>query len=350
MPRVILSALLAAGLVVAGLPDSAAQDQKKKEKPKALPRVAVADPAKAKEDPDFAVQGEYEGDAKGPDEAHKVGAQVVAQGEGKFAVKFHIGGLPGAGWDGKRALNGTAERVDGKVVVRNQNGKDMGAIADGALTLTATGEVTGTLKKVERKSPTLGAKPPEGAVVLFGGAGDEKNWTNGNLVELSDGKFLGIVPRGGSMKGKQAFGAFQAHLEFRLPWMPNSRGQGRANSGVYVQDRYEIQVLDSFGLKGENNECGGIYQAYKPKVNMCLPPLAWQTYDIVFTPAAFDGDKKVKPARLTVSHNGVMIHDDVELKGPSGGGQKETAAGGPFQLQDHGDPLVFRNIWVLEKK
>ena len=156
-----------------------------------------------------------------------------------------------------------------------------------------------------------------------GGPDDVSKWDKGKIAELSDGKFL-AVSKTGSIRSKEKFGAFKAHVEFRLPWMPNSRGQGRANSGVYVQDRYEIQVLDSFGLKGENNECGGVYTQFKPLVNMCLPPMQWQTYDIDFTPAQFEGDKKTKPARLTVRHNGVTIHDGVELKGPCPGGKPET--------------------------
>jgi hypothetical protein len=110
-------------------------------------------------------------------------------------------------------------------------------------------------------------------------------------------------------------------------------------------------VLDSFGLKGENNECGGIYTQHKPLVNMCLPPLAWQTYDIEFTPAEFDADgKKTKNARTTILHNGVKIHDNVEHPKECPAGQKETAKPGPFQLQDHGDPVVYNNIWVVEVK
>src|SRR5207248_3389250 len=154
------------------------------------------------------------------------------------------------------------------------------------------------MSKVVRKSKTLGEKLQAGAVVLFGGVGDEKNWDGGKLTELSDGKFLNI-----GIKSKQKFQAFKAHVEFRLPWMPNSTGQERANSGVYFQDRYECQVLDSFGLNGENNECGGIYTQHKPKVNMCLPPMVWQTYDIEFTPAEFGADgKKTKNGRATVYH------------------------------------------------
>jgi len=203
---------------------------------------------------------------------------------------------------------------------------------------------------VERKSKTLGEKPPQGATVLWGKEGDEKNWTNGKLMELSDGKFLTVAKTGG-IKSKEKFGSFKAHVEFRLPWMPNSTGQARGNSGVYLQDRYEVQVLDSFGLKGENNECGGIYTQHKPLVNMCLPPLAWQTYDVEFTPATFDAEgKKTKNGRTTIYHNGVKIHDDVEFPKECPGGQKESAEPGPFQFQDHGDPVVYRNVWVVPTK
>jgi len=218
---------------------------------------------------------------------------------------------------------------------------EVGVIDNGKLIIGIVAE----MKKIERKSPTLGAEPPKGAVVLFGKEGDESNWNVGKIVELSDGKFLN-----NGIKSKEAFGNFSMHVEFRLPWMPNSREQGRGNSGVYLQDRYEVQVLDSFGLKGLNNECGGIYTLHAPKVNMCYPPMVWQTYDIDFTAATFEGDKKKTPARSTIKHNGVLIHDDVELKGITGGGQPETAMPGPIQLQNHGDPVVFRNIWVMEKK
>lgn len=338
MVRLALSALLGAGLLVACLPTSVGQD--KKEKPK---RIAIDDPANVKDDVDFQIQGEYEGAVSNNQAETKVGAQVVAKGDGKFDVKVIPGGLPGAGGDLAKARQLKATRADGKVEVADGK-QSVGSIAGGTLTLT--GDAQGTLKRVERTSPTLGAKPPEGAVVLFAAAGDEKNWDGGKLLTLSDGKFLNY-----GIKSKQKFGGFKAHVEFRLPWMPNSTGQGRGNSGVYLQDRYELQVLDSFGLKGENNECGGFYTLHKPSVNMCLPPLVWQTYDIDFTPAAFDADgKKTKSARATVVHNGVKIQDDVELSKETGGGQKEGPTPGPFQFQNHGDPLAFRNVWVVEKK
>ena len=140
------------------------------------------------------------------------------------------------------------------------------------------------------------------------------------------------------------------HIEFFLPFKPLGRGQDRANSGVYMQDRYEVQVLDSFGLKGENNECGGIYSKTKPNVNMCFPPLVWQTYDIDFTAAKYDGlGKKTKNAVITVKHNGVLIHENVEIAGPTGGGKKEDPTGGAIQLQGHGNPVYYQNVWLVTK-
>ena len=347
MFRSLVAGALAAGLfAAAGSPDTAAQEKKPQAKKKEP--IAVAEPTDAAKDPDFAVQGEYVGDARG----EKVGAHVIAQGQGKFAIKGYKGGLPGEGWDGKETLTGTAETKDGKTVATMKFGAETSSATIGNGTLTvplAGGDVV--LKKVERKSKTLGEKPIAGATVLFAAKGDEKNWAGGRLMPLSDGKFLTpakVGNQGGSIKSKEKFGAFKAHVEFRLPWMPNSTGQARGNSGVYLQDRYELQVLDSFGLSGENNECGGIYTQHKPKVNMCYPPLAWQTYDIEFAPAEFDSaGKKTKNARVTIHHNGVKIHDDVEFPKECPGGQKEEPTPGPFQLQDHGDPVIYRNVWVV---
>jgi len=348
MFRVVLSMLFAAGMMAAIMstasiaPLQAQTKEKAKEKPKNQ-RIVISEPRDLKDDKDFAIQGEYEGEVTIEGKATKVGVQIVAKGNGEFQTVVYAGGLPGAGWDGKTPERISATTTDGKVTVIDKDKKPAGEIADGKLTMTGSNK--GVLKKIERTSPTIGEKAPEGAVVLFGANGDEKNWAGGKLVELSDGKYLNM-----GIKSKQSFGSFKAHFEFRLPWMPNSSGQGRGNSGVYLQDRYEVQVLDSFGLKGENNECGGVYTLAKPSVNMCLPPMVWQTYDIDFTAAEYEGDKKTKPAKFTLLHNGVKVHDAVELKNATGGGQGEKPTPGPFQLQNHGDPLVYRNIWVVETK
>jgi hypothetical protein len=132
--------------------------------------------------------------------------------------------------------------------------------------------------------------------------------------------------------------------------MPTAEGQARGNSGVYIQDCYEFQVLDSFGLEGKNNECGGLYSMIEPKVNMCFPPLSWQTYDFDFTAPKFDGDKKIANANVTLRHNGVVIYDKLEIPKLTPGGRSAEGAIGPLMLQNHGNPVVYRNIWVVEKK
>jgi hypothetical protein len=302
---------------------------------------AATDPKDA--GPDFKVQGEYVGSIKVDGRDTKVGCQVVALGDSKFDAVFYFGGLPGDGWKrGDKQVRGTGKTQGSTTVLKGENG-GTGEIADGKMTIKhSSDDVVGTLEKVERKSATIGAKPPAGAVVLFDGSGVE----HFPGAKMTEDKLL----KAGAM-GKDEFKDFTLHLEFRTPFMPEARGQGRGNSGMYLQNRYEVQVLDSFGLEGENNECGGIYTVAKPIVNMCYPPLAWQTYDVEMTGARFEGDKKVKDARVTIKHNGVVIHDAYDIpKLCPGGAPSEAPGKGPLALQDHGNPVMFRNIWVVEKK
>jgi len=289
--------------------------------------------------PDFQIQGEYEGEILKSDEKQKFAAQVIARGDCTLSVKFFAGGLPGA-----RAADLTevaeAQTENGRTLITSK--KASGEITKDMLTGVGGTATKFMLHRVVRKSPTLGAKPPKGAIVLFDGSSADE-WNGGKLVEDN------LLNNG--ITSKKKFKDFTLHLEFRLPFMPTASGQGRANSGVYLQDRYELQVLDSFGLKGENNECGGFYSQTAPSVNMCFPPLSWQTYDVDFKAARYDKDgKKTANARATVRHNGVIIHQDVELLKELPGGKKEEDTPGPIQLQNHGDRVYFRNIWVVESK
>ena len=297
------------------------------------------DPEKV--DKDYAFQGEYSGEVDFGEGKSTLGVQIIALGDGKFKSTAYSGGLPGAGFDGQTIMNHEG-KLEGSEGVFNAD-HAVGTVVNGMLVITVPEEQeAGTLKKVERKSPTLGMEPPEGAVVLFDGSNVEQ-WKNG---KLSDDKLL--------MQGttsKKMFQSHQLHLEFRLPYSPHARGQKRGNSGLYVQGRYEVQMLDSFGLEGKNNECGGIYSIKDPDVNMCFPPLTWQTYDVEFTAAKFDetGKMTAKP-RMTVKHNGVVVHDDVELpKSTTASPMKPGAEPGPIFLQNHGNPVRYRNIWVVEK-
>jgi hypothetical protein len=282
---------------------------------------------------DFQIQGEYSGENSG--------AQVIALGGGKFHLVGWGKGLPGDAADAEKKLEIDGVLTDGAVHFKNDEWD--ATLKDRTIQGTNKDGESHTLKKVERKSPTLGAKPPAGAVVLFDGSNTDA-WKGGKLDK--DGNL-----QCGTVSTKE-FGSCTLHLEFRTPFKPAARGQGRGNSGVYLQDRYEVQVLDSFGLKGQNNECGGIYSKHKPKVNMCYPPLSWQTYDIDFEASKWDADgKKLKSAVFTVKHNGVIIHDHAEVdSSTTAAGRKDGPGPGPIQLQNHGNPVVFRNIWLVEKK
>jgi hypothetical protein len=317
----------------------------------------------------FKFQGEYVTASKGSDQ---VGCQVIALSENAFQAVVYPGGLPGAGWDGenKILMDGTLEpekvaftptKGDRKYLAQKpeefsatakfppKGQKDYtGTISGETLTINTEDGKTFLLKKTVRKSPTLGAKPPEGADVLFDGSTTDL-WDGGRI----DKDTMLLNTDGHDIHTKKKYNNYSAHVEFYLPYRPDARGQGRGNSGFYQVDMYEVQILDSFGLEGENNECGGVYTKLKPKVNMCFAPLTWQTYDVDFTNATQGEDgKKAKNARITVKHNGVVILEDAEITGPTGGGRFNDKEGttGPLQLQGHGNPLQFRNVWAVEKK
>lgn len=201
--------------------------------------------------------------------------------------------------------------------------------------------------------PEHSPAPPEDAVVLFGGAslegwhhrgGEEPGWT------VADGAFE--VARGkGNLMTKQELGSGLYHVEFLVPPTPETSGwQDRGNSGVYLQGRYEVQVLDSLGRELRAGDCGGIYGKHVPTVDACREAGRWQSYDIRFQAPVFDdAGAKTANARMSVWHNGILIHDDVEVDGPTAAAMAgDERALGPLMLQDHGHPVRYRNVWFLE--
>ena len=194
----------------------------------------------------------------------------------------------------------------------------------------------------------------EKRIVLFDGT-DFSQWL-GPGGKAPAWKIVGdameIMPRKGSIYTKEAFRDFKLHIEFNIPQLPpNVRGQGRGNSGVYIQRRYELQILDSYGRPPRKNEGGSIYKFKAPDKNVCKKPGEWQSYDIIFHSARFDGQgesaRKVKDVRMTVWQNGVLIHDDVKVPNKTGAGRPEGPEPGPILLQNHGNEVSFRNIWIV---
>lgn len=302
------------------------------------PSQAALSPADA--DKDFQYQGEYVGEITVDGSTAKYGVQIIALGNGKFRGVGYPGGLPGDGFLGGEKIEVNGElKVD---AVEFDHDNVHSEVKNGVITVTVDGQEAAKFTKVDRKSPTLGMKPPAGAKVLFDG-------TSADAFENGKVDPNGLLIQGVTSKDK--FQSATLHLEFLLSYMPTATGQGRANSGCYLQGRYEVQILDSFGLEGKNNECGGIYSIRDPQVNMCYPPLSWQTYDIDFTAAKYDADgKKTADAKMTVRHNGEIIHRDVPLpKTTTAAPVKEGPEPGPLYLQDHGNPIRFRNIWIVEK-
>ncbi len=351
------------------------------------------------------VQGLYEGTCTGPAGTETLQARVVALGGNAYKMLLRRTGKAGA-----TVRTELDAKADGDTV-------SFTGSVDGAQWTAryAAGTITGTcgaackleLKRAKRQPPTLGKKPPEGAVVLLDGKNfgemnrrsADLSWHTGDMSQDGWGVWetrirtvrptrpdtyptkdnvipegwtllnelrrvdtvLGVpedgsvqVPKQGMMSRRSFEGSFDLHVEFLCPLRPDKRSQGRGNSGVFFPCRTEIQVLDSFGMPTyKGGGCGGLYRWKDPdtmelieslrasKENLfnlsSLPPLEWQTYDIEYRVRK---DEKGKPAAyLTAHHNGIKIHDDVKLPRPPRRGQ--------ISFQDHGNPVRYRNIWIL---
>jgi len=199
--------------------------------------------------------------------------------------------------------------------------------------------------------------PPKDAIVLFDGksadAWTKKDGKSEVKWKIADGTWEGVKGHGDIVTKEKFGGKFKLHVEFRVPYEPTNKGQGRGNSGVYPQGRYEVQILDSYGLKSGKNDCAAIYDIYPPKTNECKAPTIWQSYDIEFTAPTFGTDgKKTEPTHVTVHHNGEKVHDDVKVEkdNTTAGMGGDPSKPGPILLQDHGHPVQYRNIWILQIK
>jgi len=210
-------------------------------------------------------------------------------------------------------------------------------------------------------SPERAGRAPSDAIVLFYGK-DLSQWTSTKEGEttkwvVKDGT-MSPTKGSGMIRSKQEFGSCQLHLEWATPKEVSGEGQGRGNSGVFLMGQYEVQILDSYeNATYPDGQAGALYGRNVPLVNACRKPGEWQSYDIIFHRPVFENDEVVKRATFTVLHNGVLIHDHVELSGGTLWRGAHSISNyvphgdtGPLELQDHGNPVVFRNIWIRELK
>ena len=191
--------------------------------------------------------------------------------------------------------------------------------------------------------------PPTSASIVFNNK-DLSNWTQRDGAPATWVVADGVMTvASGDIMTKELFTDFRLHLEFMVPDMPEASGQAKGNSGVFLQGRYEIQVLDSYGIEVPGKgDCGAVYNQFSPLVNACKSPLEWQTYDVFFrAPRCNEDNQVIDCARLTVLQNGIVIHNNVQLPGVTGGAIDQNVwEPGPLLLQDHGDLLKYRNIWI----
>jgi hypothetical protein len=294
------------------------------------------------EDIEYELMGEFAGEVEIEDGSRKtLGLQIRPIGNGDFEALQYAGGLPGQDGFQNEAPIRMVGRLSGDFIVLSGGPWAYFAEPQSCLIVDRNGLTRGRLQRVARVSPTLGVRPPEGAVVLFDGSGIEQ-FTAARMTDE------GLLMEGADTL--PLFQDFNMHVEFRLPYMPTSDGQQRGNSGCYLQSRYEVQVLDSFGQLPVFNGCSAIYRQKAPDLNMCLPPLQWQTYDIQFTAPRWGADgSKIRNAHVTVWHNGVKTQNNYSIISKTGAGKDEAPTLLPIRFQNHSDPVRYRNIWVVDR-
>jgi hypothetical protein len=204
---------------------------------------------------------------------------------------------------------------------------------------------TGKTRGLLSPGKTLGLAVPADGVELGSDAWVNERDKGGLGWNWEDG-VLRSVPGTGNVRTRDRFGDCQLHLEFSVTADPEQEWKNDGNSGVYIQRRYEIQILNSHGRQASDESCGAIYTTRRPATNASLPAGEWQSFDIAFRAPRWDGKEKVENARVTVIHNGEMIHDDVSIPAKTGSGKPEGASEEPLRLQDHGGVVKFRNVWI----
>lgn len=303
----------------------------------------------AVEYPGFVFQGEYVGivEIEVGEDPIKAGLQVSVHEGNLLRGKFYHGGLPGD-------LSSWAPGDDVVDLEGVHQDQEMELAGSGPLRIRGTSErltvwdegnnYRGRLDPVRRKSPTLGLLPPKEAVVLFDGSNLD-HWREG--ASMTD---EGLLIQGA--RSAVDFGDMRLHVEAKLAFMPHAEGEARGNSGIYIQNRYEVQILDSFAMPATEVGNASLYREHAPLVNASYPPLTWQTYDVFFRAPRFgENGEKTENARVTAYLNGVLVQDDVELeKGTGAGGRRPEVAVAELFLQDHGEPARFQNVWLIEEE
>lgn len=323
-----------------------------------IPLLAAGDDASASDDveeffppePDPFV-GDYVG-RWGPEEDvnPNIAAQVIAHGNDRYRIII------------KNKLDMRCPSIvdvevfadDGKLTFEDglYHGETDGQTFTGGR--GSRGARTFSMTRWTRQPPSLGMEPPENAVVLFDGSNLDAWEAADHWTITEDGALIVSPDAEDYLRTKDKWTDLRLHIEFRLPFMPRARGQQRGNSGVFLHDTYEVQVLDSYGLEGYYNECGALYKLSAPHVNACAPPLEWQTYDIIYDAPAYDATGRLQEnGRMTVYHNGVLIHSNQELKWITAWKEVERQSPpprepGPISLQSHDNYIQFRNIWAVD--
>lgn len=323
---------------------------------------------------DFALQGEYVGSRDG----HQAGFHLIALGNGQFQFVLYPGGLPGDGWQvGSIRMFGSGVVEEDEIVLTTERILSIDTVYPVQETIKTTryrfhieplkaDELSGPscvlertergvipllrLEKIYRQSATMGLAPPKDACVIFDGTNtDAFVTTHEGPAKVNRKRPDGVTLWAGATT--QAMDRWwerplTLHVEFMNTYRPNSRGQARSNSGVFLAETYEIQILDSFGLESEMGDCGALYSSRIVDVNVCYPPLIWQTYDIEFTPPKFQDGKKTANSLWTVKFNDVTVHDNYEMINKTPADKEELPEPRGLYFQPHENRVQFRNIWI----